>query len=41
MMLHFSVYELQPALSGVLDNLNNVEYFGQRPWRQGYQGLYY
>jgi len=37
LLLH-DVYEWQPVLSDVLDNLNNVEYFGQRPWRQGQHG---
>jgi hypothetical protein len=28
-----------PAISEVLDNLNNLDYYGQRPWRQGHQSI--
>jgi len=37
-LIFWMVCEWQPALSDVLDNLNSLEYFGQRPWKQGYQG---
>ena len=30
-----------PLSMNPLDNAGNLDFFGQRPWRQGFQGMYY